>query len=173
MTKCELDKFFIKNDKQITAIIKSNCTKSITTNVCDIKSDIYLICLEKKHNINDLMSYIRIVASNIYRWSNSDYNKKNRLISDNSEVSDTISEDIDEMRLQQLTFLLEKYKLNAKPHELIFYDAYVVRGVRSIRKIAKEFNISRHGAQILINDFKQKIKSYEWENEESESTEAD
>lgn len=162
MTKQEIDKYFQANWNDIQNVVKNNATKCATKNTTDISSDIYLICVEKAERIENLPGFIRILASNLYRWERSSFNAENRVIAHNEMIEATYSIDSDdEDVIQERLFMLEKYRLNAEPHELIFYDIYVNRNIRSVRKISKAIGVSGHGARVLVKDFKQKIKGYE------------
>jgi len=162
LTKKEIDKYFQDNWQEIQNVVKNNATKCATKNAMDISSDIYLVCVEKADRIKNLPGFIRILASNLYRWERSSFNAENRIIAHNEIIEATYSKDEDvEDVIQERLFMIEKYKLNAEPHELIFFDMYVNREIRSVRKISKVLNISGHGARVLVKDFKQKIKGYE------------
>jgi ribosomal protein S13 len=164
LTKAEIDNYFNQNWHDIQAVVKRNSAKQITRNPSDITSDIYMVCLEKKDTIQNLAGFIRIVASNIHRWERSSHNKQNKAIANDIEIKDIeIQEeksDLDEV-IQNRLFYLEKYKLAADPHELIFFDIFVNRNIRTIRALSKEVGLSHRGARTMINDFKQKIQNYE------------
>ena len=163
MTKKEIDDYFTANWKDIQKAIKTNAPKCATVNHTDISSDIYLICVEKADRINNLSGFIRILASNIYRWESSPFNRINRIESNTMTNFDTYIDEpteCDEMHQSRL-YALQAYQMNALPHELIFYDLYINKGVRSVRGLEKHLNTTFRGAQMLIKDFKLKIKEYE------------
>lgn len=162
VTKQEIDTYFTTNWLEIKAIVKANSTKCATTNVQDITNDIYLICIEKSATINNLSGFIRILASNIYRWNNSDFNKENKIFANETEIPNTYIEDChrEEMH-QQRMYILEMYRINAEPHELRFLDIYLNKRITTVRGLKNHLNISHHGAVTLLKDFKQKIKHYE------------
>jgi hypothetical protein len=163
MTKEQVDRHFQENWKAIQAAIRDNAPKCATANRTDITSDIYLICIEKANKIENISGYIRILASNIYRWERSSFNEQNRIISNTIEFPTMYSEDnteADEVSQNRL-FALEMYKKNAEPHELVFYDVYMNKGITSVRGLVKHLDVTFRGAIILINDFKRKVKDYE------------
>jgi hypothetical protein len=162
LTKREIDKYFQANWQDIQNVVKNNANKCATKNITDISSDIYLVCIEKANRITNLPGFIRILASNLYRWQRSSFNAENRVTAHNEVMDATYNDEQDaEDVIQERLFMLEKYRLNAEPHELIFYDIYVNRNIRSVRKISNAIGVTGHGARVLVNDFKQKIKSYE------------
>ena len=164
MNKEQIDKYFTDNWQDIQSVVKRNAPKCSTINRDDISTDIYLICIEKAEKIENLPAFIRIVSSNIYRWSNSDFNKENKILATDLEDFDTyIQEDNDfsDDRIQDLEYRLEKYLLEATLSEKVFYQIYVNEGIRSERKLEKRLGVSRHGARTLVSDFKEKLKGYE------------
>lgn len=162
LSKLEIDKFFTKNDKQIDAIISTNKHKCSLPNVDSIKTDLYLICIEKKHIIKNLsLSWIKHLANTEYRWKNSRSNRGNTIHANEYELCINIESDEYTEEDHNLDFLLAKYLLEAKPSEKLFYDLYVNKGIRTVRGVAKYLNISHRSAWTLITDFKTKIKNYE------------
>ena len=163
MTKKYIDKYFGENWEDIQRVVQSNSSKCITVNITDISSEIYLICIEKKDKIHNLPGFIRILASNIYRWEKSSFNKSNKILSNEIIINElTIrTEDPEKDNYQNRLYCLEKFKMNAKPHELRFFDIFVNKNIRTIRSVAKEVGVSTRGAAVMIQDFKSKIQSYE------------
>lgn len=164
MTKLEVDEYFTNNWSEIVTIVKGNSTKCATVNPLDITSDIYELCVLKAEGIRNIKSYISIVASNIYRWQNSEFNIKNYIKESNSFDFSTLIEDDsnDEELHQQRNYALELYKLNATHLEKRFLEIYIDEDKRSIRKVQEYLGISFRGANILITDLKTKLKEYEW-----------
>ena len=163
MTKEQVDTYFIENWQSIKSAIKDNAPKCATKNSTDISSDIYLICIEKAAKIENISGFIRILASNIYRWERSSFNEENRIQSNTTEFPTMYTEDnseADEVNQNRL-YALEMYRRNAEPHELRFYDVYMNKGITSVRGLVKHLNVTFRGAVILINDFKKKVKEYE------------
>jgi len=119
--------------------------------------------IDKADRITNLNGFIRILASNIYRWENSSFNKNNKIVSneiafnDIYDDSDAITDEI----YQQRMYALELYKLNAKPSQLRFIDLYFNKKIRTVEALKQELNISHRGAWTLIKDFKFKLKEYE------------
>jgi hypothetical protein len=162
LSKVEIDTFFTTHDKQIDVIISTNKHKCNLPNVESIKTDLYLICIEKKHIIKDLsLSWIKHLANTEYRWKNSQSNRINTIFANEHELSANIESDEYCEDEQNLEFALAKYLLQAKPSEKLFYDLYVNKGIRTVRGVAKYLNISHRSAWTIINDFKTKIKNYE------------
>jgi len=174
MTKHGIDNYFTENHIQILEWIESSEPRCFTNNVENIISDVYLACInsmDKIPNEKKLGGFIRITATSIYKWSNSEFNQLNKVESNNIEVSNIyIQEDNykheKEMRLQSFEYALEKYWQNASKSERIFYKAYINEGIRTVRAIRDHFGVTYRGSQRLIKDFKQKIKEYEREIEE-------
>lgn len=164
MTKKEIDEYFTNNYSLIVEYIDSNKHKCLTVNDEIIITQIYIEAIKSKERINNLPAWIRITSSNIYKWKNSEFNKQNKVDSNNLANSYTLDESHNEneteINIQNLEFALKKYYLNAKPSERIFFDSYVNKGIRSIRKVQKHFGVTFRGAQVMINDFKTKIKEY-------------
>ena len=164
MTKAEIDRYFQENWRDIQNVVKNNASKCATKNTTDITSDIYLICMDKKETINNLPAYIRILASNIYRWNVSSFNRKNRSTANEIEYNgiEVIEEkDREDELMQSRLFYIEKYRLEAEPHELIFFDIFVNKNIRTVRGLSKEVGVTHRGAMKLIKDFKSKIQNYE------------
>jgi hypothetical protein len=162
LTKNDIDSYFTSNWKEIQIVVKQNAPKCATKNPTDITSDIYLICVEKSSKIKSLAGFIRILASNIYRWQKSDFNINNKIFANEIEFNTTYDDnDIEDEIFQNRLFALEKYKLNAKTHEKIFLETYIDKNIRTVRGIEQELGVSFHGAYTLIKDFKLKIKEYE------------
>jgi hypothetical protein len=170
VTKEQIDKYFTNEWDDIQSIIKRNAPKCATANSENITSDIYLICIEKAPKIKDIRGFIRIVASNIYRWENSDFNKNNRIFAHTNDNLDTyIGDELEDyLRDQQREYAIELYRRNAEPHQLIFADIVMNEKIFSIRDVMKRVGTTHHGARILINDFKTKIQSYERQTEVKE-----
>lgn len=164
MTKQDIDIYFQTNFKDIQEVVRRNSCKQFTANITDITSDIYFICLEKKDTIKNLAGFIRIVASNINRWEKSSHNKQNRSIANEIQLKDIEIEDEKDDKdeiIQNRMYYLEKYRITAEPHELIFFNIFVNRNIRTIRALSKEVGLSHRGARTMINDFKTKIQNYE------------
>lgn len=166
MTKEELDTFFTTNWNEIQTVINANASKKITVNNTSIASDVYSICLRKLPTLNDknLIAFIGIVSANQYKWKNSNFNRINKCCVNDIPIPEEVDEDEYEQpdeQIQRLNYALNKYLINAEPHEKIFYNIYVVEGVRSLRDIQKRTGVTFRGAQRLVNDFKLKIKQYE------------
>lgn len=140
MTKEQIDKFFNDHFRDIQRVVKENAPKCATANKTDITSDIYLICLEKADKIKTLdgFCFIRMLASNIYRWGESRFNEENRTHANETDFSSIYINDediqIDEL-VQERLFAIELYRLNAKPSELKFLDIYVNEGIRTVRGV--------------------------------------
>lgn len=171
MTKYEIDKYFKDNWNEIQHVVKSNSKKCKTKNITDITTEIYLICIEKADKIKTLPGFIRIVASNIYRWSNSDFNKKNRVLVNDYNLIDTYIEDYnkDDEKYQNRLYALEMYKNNANKIEQRFLEVYINKEIRTIRPLEKHLGLTRRGAIIMIKDFKLKMKEYERKAETSKT----
>jgi hypothetical protein len=164
MTKEEVDVYFAENWLEIEQIVKTNMSHCATENKVNIASDLYLICLDKRDEINCISSFIRILARNTYKWKRSKFNIENQSLANENEVTDTyIDEDTSEDVYQNRLFAIEKYYANAQPHERILYDIYFNQNITTIRGLVKHLNISFHGANVMLKEFKQKIKSYERE----------
>ena len=163
MTKKQIDNYFTENWIEIQKAIKSNSTKCVTANVTDISSEIYLICIEKAEKIQNIAGFIRILASNIYRWKDSKFNQSNKILA--NEINIQLHNEVEiltiDEQMQNRFFCLEKYKNEAKQHELIFYDIFVNKKITTVRGISKEINITQHAASVMIREFKQKIKNHE------------
>ena len=166
VTKLEIDTYFKENQILIKKSIASNKYKCVTTNDVCILSDVYLACINSSEKIINIEAFVKMTISNIYRWNNSKFNRLNKvkdqyLHEDISHSND--EDDIDvNLRMQELQFLLEKYRLNnSKPSERVFFDLYVNQGVRSVRALQKRLGVSSHGSYTLIKEFKSKIKEYE------------
>lgn len=173
MTKQEIDSYFTANIKQITEAINKHRTKCVTANVIDITTDIYLICVDSASRIkpNKLEQFIGSVARNIYKFSNSSLNYKDNRVFANDNQYPPIYEEEEiglDVQIQNMEYVFAKYLAEAKPSEKYFFDLYVNQGVRSVRKIRDRLNISHHGAWVLINDFKSKMKEYERQAEITE-----
>jgi len=162
LTKERIDEYFQSNWSEIQEIVRSNSPKCSTKNAINITSDIYLICLDKSEHIDNLGGFIRICARNIYKWERSSFNVENRILAHNEIIDSTYEGEVhDEELTQERLYQLEMYRKNAEAHELIFFDMYVNRGIRSVRKISKALGVTSHGARVIVNEFKNKIKSYE------------
>lgn len=162
-TKSEIDKFFIAYDNQIEEIINASKNNCNLPNKENIKTDLYLLCVEKKESISNLnLNWIKYLAATEYRWVRSKSNKINAIFANEIEVSnlDIECEEYEEPS-RDLDYLSAKYLVNAKPSEKLFYDLYVTKGVRTVRGVSKQLNISHRSAWVLIKEFKSKIKSYE------------
>jgi hypothetical protein len=163
VNKEEVDKYFTDNWSDIQSIVKANSNKCVTKNQIDITSYIYEVCISKAATINNIRSFICLVAANIYRHKNSQFNRENRILVENDEFIDTYNEegyvDVNENR----SYALKKYYLNGEPHEQRLYELYVIEGVTTIDGMRKRLGVTYYAAQILINEFKQKIKNYERE----------
>lgn len=144
----------------------NRCNTTVTKNKVSVLSDVYIACLNNVDKIErtKIESYINSCIINTYKLSRSSYNMSNRIIADNSDytftdhVEETATIDI---QIQNMEYLFSRYLLDAKPSDKIFFDLYVNKGIRSVRKISKKLNISHYGAYVLINEFKSKLKSYE------------
>ena len=166
MTKIQIDEYFTTNWTEIKSIVKSTSNKSATKNIEDITSEIYLICIEKSSSIVNIAGFIRILASNIYRWHNSEFNIFNKILANENEFSHTYIEECTiEIANQRKLFAIEKYRASAETHEKILLDLYETKGIRTVRAVKEHLQISHHGANILIKEFKQKIIDYEREIE--------
>jgi len=162
VTKNEVDEYFNTNWQTIKAIVKANSSKCATVNREDITSDIYLVCVEKAETINNINGFIRILASNIYRWERSDFNVNNRIFANETQSIDTYNEDtFSDETYQQRMYALEMYKRNAEPHELRFLDIYINEKITTVRGLEKHLGVSFHGAVTILKDFKLKLKDYE------------
>lgn len=162
-TKSEIDNFFTTYDKQIEAIINASKVNCKLPNKENIKTDLYLLCVEKRESISDLnLNWIKYLAATEYRWKRSKSNKINTIFATETEAANL---DIEFEEYQEPSrdwdFLSAKYLLNAKPSEKVFFDLYVKKGVRTVRAVSKKLNISHRSAWILITQFKQKVRSYE------------
>jgi len=168
VTKNELDTYFTINWNDIEGIIKRNEPKAVTKNSMSVASEIYTICVNRldkldKHN---LLGFIGVTASNMYRWKNSSFNRQNVCTANDYEIPiDYHNEETerDQDQIQRLNYALEKYYLNALPHEKKLYDLFVNQEVRSIRELKKRTGVTFRGSIVLLNEFKQKIKQYERE----------
>jgi len=165
VTKDEIDTFFNRNWDFIQDVISRNAAKCVTTNREDIASEIYLICLDKRDKITNIKGFVSIVASNTYRWDKSQFNIRNRSQSNDIELKNISKEDEPEsdIKIQRMEYAINKYMLNAEPHEKRLCELYVTEGVRSIRKLQDRLNTTFRGSAILIKEFKQKIQEYERE----------
>lgn len=174
VTKQEIDNYFTANIKQITDIIKQHRSKCATANVIDITTDIYLLCVEKADTIQEskINNFIGSAALILYKYSTSPFNYKTNKVFANEIEHDYIYEEGGiglDVQIQNMEYLFQKYLMNARPSEVLFFDLYVNQGIRSVRKIKEKLNISHYGAYTLINDFKQKIKEYERQTEFNEA----
>ena len=166
MTKKEIDSYFTANIEQITEAINKHRNKCATANAIDITTDIYLLCVDRanKITIDKIDSFIGSVARYIYKYPNSSLNyKDNKVFANDNQYPPIYEEDglgLD-VEIQNMEYIFEKYLTEAKPSEKLFFDLYVNQGVRSVRKVKERLNISHHGAWVLINDFKSKMKEYE------------
>jgi len=167
MHKAQIDRFFSENWHEIERVILNNAFKSKTKNICSVASDVYVICLERKKDLKkeNILGFIGVTASNLYSWDNGNHNITNRSICNDIPIPDIYiqEEESNEEEMQRLNYALRKYYVNAEPHEKIFFNIYVYEGIRSIRPLIKRLDITFRGANILINDFKQKVKQYERE----------
>jgi hypothetical protein len=164
MTKTDIDSYFTENWAAIQKAVKDNAHKCYTANADDITSDIYLICIEKAPKIKNLGGFIRILASNIYRWEKSDFNKNNVTFANNVNFDDTLStEDDEEHKYQRRVYALEMYRRNAEPHEKRFLEIYFDHGITTVRGLQEHLNVSYHGAVTILKDFKLKLRDYERE----------
>ena len=164
MTKSEVDNYFSENWNEIERIIQSNMSHCATENKVNIASDLYLICLDKRNEIKNIDSFIRILARNTYSWTRSKFNMENKALANEYQINDTYTEsDTDEDVYQNRLFAIEKYLQNAEPHERILFDIYFNQNITTIRGLVKRLGVSFHGANVMLKEFKQKIKSYERE----------
>jgi len=167
VTKEQIDAYFSTNYEKITDTISKHRTKCVTSNVVDITTDIYLICVDRCHKITEdkILSFIGSVSKNIYSYPNSQLNyKTNKVFANDIDFCYIYEEDDHDsldVQIQNMEYVFEKYLLEAKPSERLFFDLYVNQGVRSVRSVRDRLNISHYGAWVLINEFKQKIKEYE------------
>lgn len=163
MTKHEIDDYFSQNWEEIKTIVKNNSAKRATINNVDITTDIYLVCVEKAEGIKSLPAFIRILASNIYRWERSDFNTENKVLAGEFDFNGICEEESyrEEEKFQNRVFAIERYKANAEPHELRLFDIFCNKGVRTVRGIEKHLGVSFHGANVMIKDFKFKLREYE------------
>jgi hypothetical protein len=163
VTKEQIDIFFTRNDTEIESIIAANMAKSPNPNRESIKTDLYLLCIEKMDIITDLsLNWIKHLAATEYRWKNSKSNRINVIFANEIELSNVDKEDepyTDD--LQEFEYCLHNYLINAKPSERIFYDIYVNKGIRTVRAVSKHLHISHHAAYVLIKEFKSKIRNHE------------
>ena len=134
-----------------------------------IKTDLYLLCIEKMDIIKDLsLNWIKHLAATEYRWKNSKSNRNNVIFANEIELANVDIEDEPyDDNFQEFEYLLHNYLIYAKPSERIFYDIYVNKGIRTVREVAKYLSISNHAAYILIKDFKFKIRNHEWKKQVS------
>lgn len=166
MTKRQIDNYFTLHSDRIANAIQ-RCNKATTRNKHDITSDVYLICLERAQQleVDKIDQFIRGVIYNTYNLHNSQYNRLNKSIANDNLIHDIPANDDKtesvEVQYQNLEYLFTKYLQNCTTSERYFYELYVNKNIRSVRKVAKKLNISHYGAYVLINDFKAKIKSYE------------
>jgi len=166
MTKKEVDIYFIQNERDIIDDVYRNMPKSYTVNKENIIGYIYELCVEKCSKIQDIEYFIKIAASNIYKWKNSQFNKENLVRSKENVFSYTYIKEEDEydyLTAQLMEYALAKYKLNATPSEKVFYDIYVEQNKRTIKDVMNYTNVSYRGARALIEEFKNKIKKYSYE----------
>ena len=163
VTKEEIDIFFTKHDSAIEFIISTTKNKCKSPNKESIKSELYLLCVDKAESIKELsLNWIKYLAATEYRWSNSQTNRINAIFAGDIQANELqIKEEEYQEEVLELDYLLQKYLQKAKPSEKLFFDLYVNKGVRSVRKVKEALKISHQSAWILINDFKTKIKSYE------------
>jgi hypothetical protein len=166
VTKEEIDSYFTSNIQKITDIIKQHRSKCATANVIDITTDIYLLCVEKADIIQEskIDNFIGSASLILYKYSTSPFNYKTNKVFANEIEHDYIYEEESiglDIQIQNMEYLFQKYLIDARPSEVLFFDLYVNQGIRSVRKIKEKLNISHYGAYTLINDFKQKIKEYE------------
>jgi hypothetical protein len=167
VSKQEIDAYFRDNWREIERIIADNSAKCVTVNRESIASEIYLICIEKKARITNLSGFIRILASNIYRWNMSDFNKNNRIFASEIEIQDIYTDDeTEEISHQNRLYALERYRLNASPSELRLLEIYK-EGITTVRGLQSYLGISFHGSVVMLREFKQKIINYEREIEKS------
>lgn len=163
MNKKEVDNYFSSNYGKIVADIESNRLKSYTVNDENVICYVYDICVRKASEIENIEAFIKITASNLYRWKNSKYNRENKIHCQDECFSYTyIESDVskDNELHQNLDYALKKYYIEATPSEKVFYDIFVVQGKRTHREVQMYLNVSDRGARKLINEFKQKIKIY-------------
>lgn len=166
MTKEQIDNYFTSHIQKITDIIKQHRSKCATANVIDITTDIYLLCVDKADTIQEskIDNFIGSAALILYKYSTSPFNYKINKVFANEIEHDYIYEEGGiglDVQIQNMEYLFQKYLNDAKPSEILFFDLYVTQGIRSVRKIKEQLNISHYGAYTLINDFKHKIKQYE------------
>jgi hypothetical protein len=166
VTKEEIDSYFTSNIEKITDIIKKHRSKCATANVIDITTDIYLLCVEKAETIQEskIDNFIGSASLILYKYSTSPFNYKINKVFANEIEHDYIYEEGSiglDIQIQNMEYLFQKYLIDARPSEVLFFDLYVKQGIRSVRKIKEKLNISHYGAYTLINDFKHKIKEYE------------
>ena len=162
-TKSEIDQFFTQHDKQIEAIINASKSNCKLPNKENIKTDLYLLCVEKRESISDLnLNWIKYLAATEYRWTRSKSNQINSIFASETEAANL---DIECEEYQEPSrdwdFLSAKYLVNAKPSEKIFFNLYVSQGIRTVRGVSKKLSISHRSAWVLIREFKKKMKSYE------------
>jgi len=78
-----------------------------------------------------------------------------------SEIPEIITEDIEdenEIRKQNEEYLLHKYRVVAKPHEVKVLELYL-QGYNSGRKLAKKIGVSHYSANLLIKKMKSCLES--------------
>jgi hypothetical protein len=168
VTKQEIDTYFSDNWQSIKRVIQNNGSKCSTANRESIASEIYLICVDKAEKITNIDGFVRILASNIYRWNRSKFNLENKIFSSELEVKDEpMNEEYSEVDFQNRMYAIEKYRLHAKPSEKILLNLYMTE-TPTVRGLQRNLGISFHGAVVMIKEFKEKIKSYEREIEKSE-----
>jgi hypothetical protein len=172
VNKEEIDLYFTNNWQEIKAVVKANSAKCNTINRIDIATDIYLICINRAAKIpneRSLGGFIRMVSANTYKWNNSEFNKKNKILANDLLNCDIYIEDEFELdeQYQNRLYAIEMYRLNAEPHELRFLDIYINKGITTIRPLQKHLGISFRGAYTILTDFKRKLKEYERQAEVS------
>lgn len=168
MTKKEVDKYFTENFSTIQKKVNQFKNLCATKNKVDITTDVYLLCVDKCHKIekDKIDAFISSSIYNIYKHSASSLNyKTNKVFANNIDLNsiNIVDDDFDslDVKIQNMEYLFQKYLNDAKPSEKIFFDIYVKENIRSVRKLKKRLKVSHYGAWILINDFKNKLKSYE------------
>lgn len=160
--KSQIDRFFTKYDREITSIIESAASKSKAPNKENIKTELYLLCVEKREIITNLnLNWIKFLAATEYRWTQSKTNKNLTIFANEIDVNElNLIDDEYEENASEYEFAIAKYLLHAKPSERIFFELFAKKGIRTVRGVSKELNISHRSAWVLLKDFKTKIKSY-------------
>lgn len=74
------------------------------------------------------------------------------------DVVDENESEIDEIHKQNQDFLLSKYRVVAKPHEVKVLELYL-QGYNSGRKLAKKIGVSHYSANLLIKKMKSCLES--------------